>query len=161
MSSTLIGVLCVLGLSLLVTPILIWYFKTKVWFWHTLHMPGFTVRWYGPPELTEAQMQRAVQLCAAGLATIWDLDAVNTSMNVVSIFVVGGEKWQNAAGVWVGGEQDGPVLKVEKSLSSLLHEAAHWLEEHHDGITDYEHAGWASKKIWTADEGYRAALKAG
>jgi hypothetical protein len=159
MSSSLIGTLCVLAVAAVVAPVIIWKYKTRVWIWTPLSLPEFAVRYVLPRNVTEAQLARALKLASEQLYSIWPRSAVNDAMNGVSVFVVGGAKWQSAQGVWVGGEQDGPVLKVEQGLSSLFHEAAHWVEEHHEGTVDYEHAKWATKGIFTADEAYRSALK--
>lgn len=87
----------------------------------------------------------------------------NSTLPFVSVVVMSVEKWRNRANIWVGGETErlgsSYMVRVERGGSSLCHELAHVMEYAAFGEADYEHAGWTDKKIWTADEAYRAWLK--
>lgn len=77
----------------------------------------------------------------------------------IRIHVMNRESWLNSANVMVGGEQDGDIVRVNVSLTSLCHELAHFYEMQFDGAHDYTHDSWTAKRIWTADEDYRRTLR--
>lgn len=153
------GIVLLCVMAAVVIPLLVWYFVKYVWIWKPLHTPGFTVKVAKPADVTEVQVQRAVELAVEQLSTVWKPFDVRYHMEGVSILVASVEKWQSA-GQTVGGEQDGSMLKVNKSMDSLFHECAHWLELELDGARDDAHANWAAKGIFAADDRYRAALGA-
>lgn len=132
--------------------------------WQPLHFGGsfITPVGYTGPDINRC-FEKAIdclkeQRCFEGPTVPW-----TPTMLRVSIVVMSAEKWTNNWGQWVGGETqrvgESFIVRVERGASSLCHELAHVMEYATSDEADYEHAGWADKRIWAADEAYRAWLK--
>lgn len=137
---------------------LVYMFKTRVFIWTELKAGDVSLRYLCPKDVTHEHVVFAVTECVKQLDTVWPHSKVVEALSTVSIFVVAAPSWKNAQGQTVGGEQDGPVLKVCQDLSSLYHEAAHWLQQHSDQVTEYNHESWTKQRIWDGDNNYRLAL---
>jgi len=121
---------------------------------------SFPLKVFGP--VTDGEVVRALHLALSALAQVWPEDVLRKLMlrADLRIYVMPEESWLNVAKVRVGGEQDGNILSLNRSMTSLCHELAHFCEAKLDLVRDDAHAGWASKRIWAADEEYRRALVA-
>ena len=150
-------IVLILGVAVAVTVVLVKAFEQHVWIWHSVVCRDITVQVVAPisPPVTDSQVKGAVNLAIDALSAVWTKATVIRQLEGVSIFVVNGSKWQNIAGQWVGGEQDGGVLKVDIGLTSLMHEMAHLMEFKLTGKTDDSHLMWQSNGLYAADNVYR------
>lgn len=154
------GIVLLCVMAAVVIPLLLWYFIKYVWVWKKLQSLSFTVKVAKPADVSDVQFLHALSLAITQLSTVWPPFDVRHHMEGVSILVASVEKWRNSAQQLVGGEQDGSILKVNKSMESLFHECAHWLEWELDHVRDDAHLNWGPKGIFAANERYLIALGA-
>ena len=153
------------GIVLLVILIPAVIIGVKVWMtriqWRTVQLVSFSFKVAGPR--ADAEVAAALLHAIEALCSVWQLAPVYDAVARagVRVQVMAEESWLNSGGVKVGGEQDGNVLRVGRSMSALCHELAHLLEWKLDAVRDDAHAGWTQKAIWAADEKYRQAVMGG
>lgn len=82
---------------------------------------------------------------------------VDRVISRLSILVLEGEEWTDS-GNRIGGSSESYLLKVPKSLSSLLHEVLHVIELEMRGEAAHDHEMWLENGFWAADSAYRRAL---
>lgn len=163
MSPALQGVVVLLAVMVPVTVLLVWLFATRVFVWKRLECNFFDVKYVAPPGYSTAKLAEALHVVSDALAQHvpeWSAGRIAESISGCRILVASVYQWQNMSGQWVGGEQDGNIVKVGVNLAALCHEVAHLCEMHIEGSYDYDHAHWARKGIWAADNVYSAWLSA-
>lgn len=145
-----------------VGALLAWLLATRVFVWRPLRSAEVAGAGYAAPAgVDPARVAAALDEAARALAAHvegWDATTVSRALRGCRVLVVAAEEWTNRDGRRVGGEQDGNVLKVGRSLSALCHEAAHLCEAAEPSGADASHGTWARRGVWAADEAYRAWL---
>jgi hypothetical protein len=105
-----------------------------------------------------ARFEFALDLAVDSLSAVWSHERIATLASTHHYLVVAFPTWKNLAGVTVGGELDGDVLKVGRDLSALCHELAHACQREFDHVIDEHHQSWPGRGITAADDAYRSAL---
>lgn len=159
-----------LGILLVVVPVvgigawLVWG-AYKRWrlledAWKPLPGPWAGAQYIAPADRAPSTIVEALETAAQVLSghRVWTYGVISNALQSVKVWVINADSWVDAEGRHVGGEEFGEVLQVDKSLSSLCHEMAHFLELVIDRTQHPNHETWAARGINDAIADYNLWL---
>lgn len=116
--------------------------------------------YYAPASVDEHLISKSLTKAAEALAahTKWTNNEIYAAFCQLRILVMSEDSWTDLYGRKIAGFQQHHVVVVNKSLASLCHECAHFLEYVIDKEIDDAHQSWSEGGIWRADEVYRQWL---